>query len=381
VSELAELFVIFLVLYLFECLAWVPRRTVGFYRWSGRWRARNAFRPNAGWSVAVVVGKPWPPLSPPWLAEPLPFAVDPEGITLTDAEPQRLPWDELGPLVANGNRVWSGDDLLSRHACRQSAASLAEALEQVRTAPPKKREGLLQRFLDARFVADVPTTRQHQYRKSVRALRATANALWLALFGGLGVAVLTHNLLFLLLAAALTLLLWPIHSLVFALTLRRLDWLPRSGWPERSKRLVAMLSPLSGVRAADMLAREAWANVDPLTAAAALLSDERLREFGRPLLVAVAPRGSDGLAWWRTEVRRRMERVLATRGITAASLLAPPERNSERAQTYCPACLAQYESGRDAGTPCPNESCQDVPLRAFDADASQGAESQDRSPR
>jgi hypothetical protein len=365
-SELAELFVLFLVLYLFECLAWVPRRTVGFFAFAGRWRARLAFRPNASWSVSVVLGKPWPPLSPPWLAEPLPFAVDPRGITHTESDHQPLTWEELAPIAARGNRLESGDLVLATLASRQGAADLAEALEKTRVASAKKREALLRRLLDARFTPDAPEARRRQYAKSVRGLRIVSNGLWLGLFGGLGAAVLTHNMLILLLAAAVTLLLWPVNSILFLLTLRRVSWLPRTCWPERSKRLVTTLSPLSAVRAADILAREIWANLDPLTVAAALLSERDLAGFARPRLIAMQPRNDDDLAWWRTESRKRMEQVLSRRGIDIATLLAPPVREGEHVTTYCPACLSQYEPGRAAGQPCPNEGCPQIPLRAFD---------------
>jgi hypothetical protein len=375
VSELAELYVLLVVLYLIECLAWVPRRTVGFFRLAGRWRARTAFRPNAGWSHGVVLGKPWPPLSPPWLAEPLPFAIDPQGITLPAARRPRLDWDDLAPISAQGYRVTSGEQLLSLHASRQGAASLAQALEQARTSSPKRREAELRRFLDARFDASAPEANRRRYGKSVRLLRVVSNLLWVGIFGGLGAAVLAHNLLFLLVAAACCLLLWPLNSVVFFMTVRRLDWLPRAYRPERGKRLVAMLSPLSGVRAADILAREAWADLDPLAAAAALLSASDLPGFARPRLAAVQPRAHDDLAWWRNEIRQRMERSLATRQLDGAVVLAPPARESQQAETYCPACLAQYAAGHKAGDPCPNEGCPDIPLRAFDDAGNRKAES------
>ena len=49
-SELAELYLLFLVLYLFECLAWVPRRTVGFFAFAGRWRQSTGTAWAGGWS-------------------------------------------------------------------------------------------------------------------------------------------------------------------------------------------------------------------------------------------------------------------------------------------------------------------------------------------
>jgi hypothetical protein len=60
-----------------------------------------------------------------------------------------------------------------------------------------------------------------------------------------------------------------------------------------------------------------------------------------------------------------MERVLVQKNVNLDALLAPPAREGKHAETYCPSCLAQFESGRKAGEPCPNDSCPDVPLRAF----------------
>jgi hypothetical protein len=368
VSELAELYAVFVVLYLFECLAWVPQRTVGFFALTGRWRARMAFRPNASWSSSVVVGKPWPPLTPPWHAEPLPFAVDPSGITLTESTGRRLTWDELDPIVAGAMRVASGDQLVCKLASRQGAARLARALETVRVASPEQREAEVRRFLDASFDQESARVRWREFSRGVFPLRALSNALWLSLFGGLGLAVLAQNMLFLLVAAALTLLLWPIHGIVFARTLRRQTWLAREHWPDLGKRLVTLLSPLSAVRAVDTLARELWANLDPLAVAAVLLAPRDLAAFARPRFVAMQPRKGDALAWWRAEVRGRIERLLAKQGISVDALLAPPVREGPHVALYCPSCLSQYEPSAGSNGHCPNETCQDISLCAFAGD-------------
>jgi hypothetical protein len=298
----------------------------------------------------------------------LPFAIDPNGITLIESDRRRITWEDLEPVSARGYRVEQGDLLLATAATRKGAAALAETLEKLRTSPAKKREAGLRKFLDARFDLEAPLDRQKEFHKSVRALRVCSNALWFGLFGGLGLAVFTHSMLVLLVAAALSLLLWPLNSVVFHFTARRLarTWLPRAQGPDLAKRLVAMLSPISGVRAVDMLAREVWANLDPMTVAAALLSPQDLATFARPLLVAVQAREGDDLAWWREETRQRMDRLLCKKNVDMAALSSPPRREGDLVETYCPSCLAQYESGRKAGEPCPNETCQDIPLRAFD---------------
>lgn len=365
-SELAELYAVFVVLYLFECLAWVPRRSVGFLALIGRRRARVAFRPNAGWSASVVVGQPWPPLAPPWFAEPLPFAVDPRGITLTETDGRHLAWEELAPISACDACVESGDTLSCKLASRHAAATLAEALERIRVAPSKRREGELRRFLDARFDVAAANARRKAFERIARPLRVLSNALWLALFGGLGVAVALQNMLYLLAAAALTLLLWPVNAFVFTRTLRRQTWLGKGQGPELSKRVVTLLSPLSAVRSVDVIARELWVSWDPFAVAAVLLSTGELRSFARPQLVAVASREGDGLAWWHGELRSRMERVLAERGIGVKELLAPPGREGQHVTHYCPGCLAQYEAGAGGEGQCANETCQGIPLCAFD---------------
>jgi len=368
VGELAELYAVFVVLYLFECLAWVPRRTVGFFALTGRLRARLAFRPNSGWSSSVVIGKPWPPLTPPWFAEPLPFAVDPHGITLTESDRARLAWEDLEPIVARDVWVESGEQLSCKLASRRGAAGLAEALEGIRAASAKQRESALRRLLNARFDVAVATARRDEFVRGVKILRVFSNALWLALFGGLGSAVVAQNMLYLLFAAALTLILWPVNAFVFARTLRNQAWLAKGHWPDLGKRLVTLLSPLSTVRAVDTLARELWANLDPVTVASVLLAPADLAAFARPRLVAVAPRPGNELDWWRAEIRLRMERVLVGRKISVKALLAPPVREGSHVSRYCPACLAQYDGGAGGEGNCHNETCQDIPLRTFPID-------------
>jgi hypothetical protein len=122
------------------------------------------------------------------------------------------------------------------------------------------------------------------------------------------------------------------------------------------------------VRAADALARETWANLDPVTVAAALLSPPALQDFARPRWAAMQPCQDDELAWWHAEIRQRTEQALERRGVDVAALLAPPPREGKHVATYCPACRSQYEPGRAAGEPCPNDACPRIPLRAFDDD-------------
>jgi hypothetical protein len=83
--------------------------------------------------------------------------------------------------------------------------------------------------------------------------------------------------------------------------------------------------------------------------------------------VALAPReeGDAALAFWRAENLARMERVLGQAGVELSALYAAPAPEGPHVDTYCPACHAQYEKGRAAGSPCPSEGCEEIPLRSF----------------
>jgi hypothetical protein len=80
VGDLAELYFVFALIYLFECGEIVPRRALGLAPLFGRWHARRTFAPNASWRRGFLFGEPWPPLSPALVTEPVPLVVGPDGL-------------------------------------------------------------------------------------------------------------------------------------------------------------------------------------------------------------------------------------------------------------------------------------------------------------
>ena len=79
-SDLAELYLVLVLIYWFECGVFVPRRALGLGRRFGRWGVRRTFAPSAGWQRAFVFGEVWPPLSPAIVIEPVPLIVGPDGL-------------------------------------------------------------------------------------------------------------------------------------------------------------------------------------------------------------------------------------------------------------------------------------------------------------
>lgn len=373
-SELAELYAIFLVLYLFECCAWVPRRSIGIVRILGRWRARRAWRPSANVKSSVCFGAPWPPLGSALLTDPLPVVLGPDGIAGAREDGVDgawfTPWADLGPVRADGTLVEGVGPVPLRFASRRGAASLAHALESLRCLTPKKRATAIERYLDARY--EVATVGQHLHEalRELRGLRISANLLWLGLFGGLGAVVATGGVWLLVPVALLVLIFWVIHAFMLRRTWRRLTCLPAEFAPESNKRWVALLSPLAGVRAADLVMRELVGDLEPVAVAAALVAPDGLRAFSRPWLATLimqrvnpAPGAQADSEWWRKQSVLRTEKVLRDAGLDPQVLLAPPARDCEQMRSWCPHCLAQFE--RSAGEPCPGDACPAIVLQGF----------------
>lgn len=374
-TELLELYALFAALYLLDCVVWVPRGTIGLLPTLRGRRVRPAYRPNPTWSVGAVFGSPWPPLTPPLIAELLPFVLTPAAVRLHAGGSVEIPWDAL-VAEAHGPRVEvrgpSAEAALSVSlATRRGALTLAESLTRIAATPAQGRAREIERLLAARFDDDDAATRWRDLQKSTRALRVAGSLLWLTLFVGLALVSLVQTASFLIALGAVVLVLWVTTSVTFVRTLRRQTWLPREAWPDLSKRVTAILSPLSAMRGTDLLARELLADVDPVAAAAGLAPPEALVALARVRLAALhfstpEAKASDP-AWWRDREREQIEALLRRRKQDPLTLLLPPPPEGPSMKVYCPICLTQYEGGNadEADRHCTGEECQGILLRSL----------------
>ena len=382
-NELAELYAVFALIYLFECGEIVPRRALGLVAWLGGWRARRTFAPNSGWRRGLVFGEPWPPLAPVLVCEPVPLIVGPDGIGIGggvgiggDGEARFIPWAEAREVEADGPRLSINGDAVVLLATRRGARALAQAFAGLARLSHDKRPARLARWLDDRFDAAATRARLPVMLRETRALRIAANVLWTGLFVGLP-ALLWIRLAYLLWLpiAAVTVVAWIVASVLFMRALRRSSWLDRALRPDLAKRITAVASPLATIRAADHIGRELCGDLDPLAVAAALLSPAGLRRLGRTLLCDLrfrdpedVPAGSeDDARWMRAETLARVERTLRACDVDPQALLAPPARDAGMA-AWCPACLAQYREASEPRATCANVPCRGIALCAF-ADA------------
>jgi hypothetical protein len=390
VSELAELYAVFALIYAFECAEVVPRRAVGLVALWGRWRLRRPFIPNAGWARGLLFAEPWPPLAPALVTEPLPLVAGPDGLAWTgggagsdESGARFLPWTEVERVAAAGASLVVNGESVAVLATRRGAAALAEVLAGLGRLPRAEREVRLERWLDARFDSRAVLVRLPVLRRETLPLRIAANVLWAGLFLGLPALLFTPVVYFFLPAGAVTVIAWIGAAVLFRRALRRSSWLTPALRPDLAKRVVAVTSPMATMRAADHIARELAGDLDPLAVAAALLPARRLRTAGRAWLCDLRYRsagdpatGGEGDArWWRAQMLARVERTLRAHDIDPDALISPPARDDAEAVAWCPSCLAQYRqggagrgAGADAAEPpvaCANETCRGITLRPF----------------
>ncbi|HEY0711292.1 MAG TPA: hypothetical protein VGF45_01365 [Polyangia bacterium] len=373
-SELLELFAIFAVIYLLDCGVVVPRRTFGLVRFVGQWRLQRAFSPNAAWSQGALFGNPLPPLSPPLIVEPLPVVLGPEGVSIDAVEQSEafVEWAELGQISVSGTRLELAGRGVVTFASRRAAVTVAEAITRLATMSPPARIKFLERLVATRFDHQVVSDRIKQFARETRLLAVLANLLWIALFGTL-LALVRFPVAAVLLAGVLVVLIaWMAVPVVTERVLRKSAWLRRDWWPRRSQRVLAALTPMGAIRSRDLLARELFGDLDPLAVCTQLLPTETLATAARTRLIALNFRtrveegpASINRSWWKEQALDHMNRLLRSRGIEAASLIAAPPRESAAAVAYCPSCRAQFSEPPARG--CTDPGCAGIVLVPYDA--------------
>lgn len=369
-TELLELAALLAVIYLLDCLVVVQRPALGLMRFSGRWILQRPRRINRAWNWGMLIGLPIPPLSPIFLLEPLPVALGPDGLSSTLRGPTFLRWADITAVTTKDKFVRINGRDVAALATRRGAHALAARLRQLRSLTAPERTAQLEHDIDAQLSAEAVRARLASFAAETRWLALATNVLWLSLCGALLVLIRFPSLKVLVLFAvtgssAWGAAVWLMERIV------RTRWVEASGRPGASKRIQNAITPLSAIRSRDLLARELLGDLDPLAAAAAVLSASQLQAAARARFVALryGPRtalaeAAETESWWRQRMLAAIERLLQARGIDPSCFTSPPARQSEDVVAWCPNCLSQYGLTTDRLS-CTNEVCEEMPLTLF----------------
>jgi hypothetical protein len=246
--------------------------------------------------------------------------------------------------------------------------------------PRPERERRLKRWLDARFDDAAIEARLPVMERETRLARIAANVLWAAVFLGLPVLLWTPLAKMFLTVGAVAAAGWIASAVLFEIALRRSRGLDRALRPDWAKRIAAIGSPISTIRACDHFARELAGDLDPLAVAAPLVSAAELGVVGRARLVDLKYRpeeappagGEADLAWWKREILSRVGRTLRAHDVDPDELLAEPAPDGTDVIGWCPICRQQYRgAGEEAPRMCANPACDGAALLAFDQPGSE----------
>ncbi|MCG3133998.1 MAG: hypothetical protein HMLKMBBP_01267 [Planctomycetes bacterium] len=349
--------------------------------------ARGGMAPDAPGEMlpalraSVVYASVLPPFGPVLALQPWPLSMSAEGVlpwiapgpgrAAAAARPVLIPWDALRAVDAQGPLVVAGGREVALCVSEAESALLADLLERIAAAAPEARADAIRDAVRARYGRAAAESRIDAVRRRLPALLVATNALFVVLAALVLALAGVHALRDVwpwFLAAFL-----PAHVTTVVLARRAHATLhPRAVSERRKLTWISALAPLTAVRAAQAVARDALAGTEPSAAVRVLCDEEAARRFAQRTLAdlrtpAMPSEPSDDAAarrvaaWFHAELRAAHEEWLRAEGTDPDALLAPPERRGRASPaTYCPRCRAVYELA--SGT-C--RDCGGVPLVAF----------------
>ena len=353
-SELQILYAAFVVLYLLQCVVWIPQDSPAFRpAFLGGWiQAGEGFR-LAAQRIRGVAGNPLPPLIGVAVCQPTLVAVSPAGVAPARGGTQMFAsFAGMEGVTAVTKSVCIGDDKLLKAGSEGDAKRLAAWLEKLRTMPEKKRGFAIETRLGDSLDFTQASARYVEFERATQFLGWACTALFAYLFLFLPLIIDAIGLarMWMVLAAALVLLMAFIHW-QFVRVHKRLR--PEDGDARWTALFTMLLYPVAAIRAKDAVLHDLFAEFHPLAAARVLCEPEEfrrvaartLREITYPLPASAAASDEPGVqceSWFRERQLAAIHRFLKDAELKPEELLAAPAPNSAQSVSYCPRCCQQY---------------------------------------
>jgi hypothetical protein len=348
-SEVGALFVIFLLIYLAQCLWWTPPGASVFeLRVRGRGaRKKQGFIWNA-FDLAGVLANPLPPLPPLLVTDWPDFQPEPDRFCHSPlgAEPVSIPWEKLVVTSSDSRLLCNGVPVLK--AGEAQIARCAEFLRLTAKLKRGRRERAIDQWLLRSTDQEAAAQELEAFRRQSRWLRIITNVEFFLLFlivplafRTLGTRVLWPAVTALAaVAVSVTLEFWMLHRALF----------PGSSGARIRSALTILFSPVAAVRACDAVSKELLTGFHPLAVASAVLPDEEFKSFAGEQLRACRYGQASG-GWYGAKLQKALESLIRRKGMQPEQLLFPSKQEGN-CVAYCPRCLAQYVKDRTECADC-----------------------------
>src|SRR4051812_17463151 len=162
-TELQLLFLIFALIYFWECVCWINRGSVGFLTWFGRrWRIAHPASLFGNQSGGFVLAYPLPPLGTVLIGNQYPLSLSPDAVlayvatcvnagTRPTHSAKLFKFDDIRKVDAIGKKVRINGELLLKASSSIYASHIAQQVNELAKLAPTKREAALKEMARDRF--------------------------------------------------------------------------------------------------------------------------------------------------------------------------------------------------------------------------------------
>jgi hypothetical protein len=362
-SDLQLLFLVLVILYGWECACWLRRGSAGLRTWlRQRWRLVHPGTLLGNQFGGFVFMPPFPPLGNIVCGNQFPLSLSPHAVLAyvsSNVNPGWRPaqtgalfrFDRAQTIRLKGKKVLVDGQLLWKAPTSSFGQYLAGRLSDLYKAPVAQRgamiQGLFQDSLDSAAIKQ----RWENFLKRTRTIRWLTNILFVYLFvavpgliWNLGLKSSWVSLLIglFVLTGTIAFLFRRVHASLY----------PRCDDDRFAQSLTVFLSPVTAVRAQDILSRPLLEQFHPLALVQVFCSQDCFQRFAKKILLElrfpplpVSPAGLDAEQterFSRSALRIAAENFLTQNEINPDKLVSPPPRADATCQTYCPRCEAQF---------------------------------------
>jgi hypothetical protein len=389
-SDLELLFLVIALLYAWECACWIRLGSIAFVTWLGsRWRITHPGTLLGNQRGGFILAPPLPPLGTVLVGHQFPLSLSSRAVlayVTIAVNPAGRPaqsgtlvhFDEIQNLEAAGKKLRINGRTFFAASSVTFARHLAGLLEMLRKLTPEKRSAAIEEIFFASLDTKTIEKRWDQFCRQSGRVKLLANAVFVYLFMFAPWLIWKTGLLRCWLSLLIGLLALTAST---AISFHRVhkSFYPAAEDDRFMHFLITLLSPVTTIRARDVLSRPLMETFHPVAIAKVFCAEPHFRDLARAVLLDL--RHPTRSPWpladpmpqtvekeSRALLLKAMERFLKQHGIDPRDLVRPPAPNDETCHSYCPRCEAQFTGSE--GT-CAD--CGGVPLEAFDLASSKEA--------
>ena len=373
-TDTQYLFAVVIIVYLFECVAWIHAQAVSF-RWTSPGRGSGSFanislgNPDGGLILKPLI----PTLGNFGVVRLFPLSISDRGVLsfIADAPSRDLrcrqaekyfPWRQVATITRLGRVISVNGSFFVRLGSVTQAKWTQELLSELAKLPADRRAARIDEAFQAMFDMAAIEKRIADYDRATGALRFFCFFLFLHLFVAAPFLVLRFGIeeTWLRLLIVLAFLDVAIIAMYVRASLRLQ---PNSDGDLWIHALSMFLNPVAATRACDRVCRDLLGEFHPLAMARVVCGANEFRSVAHalyvdlkypflPLCPGAGPEALETEEWSRRRKVAQAELFLRHVGLLPEELLRAEAALDASARSYCPRCQRHFEQVASRCEPC-----------------------------